>query len=192
MFDIILSFFQTSFAWTTAIAAIILFVMSYFSKLVFPYGIIFRPASALLFCVSFFVFGVLHEKENTKLMQDKYIAQIKELENKTKTIQVVTEYKDRIKVVKEKGDTIYEQVPIYINQESDSKCVLPNGFVSMHDAAAQNTISGTPGGVNEDPSGIKLSEATKTIVLNYQYYHELVTQLTSLQKWIREMQALHN
>lgn len=36
------------------------------------------------------------------------------------TVKVVTQYVDRVRVVREKGDTIIKEVPVYSNR--DSKC----------------------------------------------------------------------
>ena len=188
-------FFSSAFAYVVLFVALGLLVASYLPiPTALPYRAFARPLSIVLLCFSSFLFGVLDEKERYAEQEEEHIAYIKELESKASqvTVKVVTEYKDRVKIIKEKGDTIYEQVPIFISEQSDNKCILPNGFVSMHNAAVQNIIPDPAAGTHDEPSGIKLSDATKTITLNYQQYHVLVEQLSSLQKWVKEMQALYN
>jgi hypothetical protein len=67
------------------------------------------------------------------------------------TTQVVTEYVDRIKIVKEKGEVIEKQVHIYVPAESDAKCVIDSGFVRGHNSAA-GKVSGAPSNSDGSPS----------------------------------------
>jgi len=97
------------------------------------------------------------------------------------TIQVVTQYVDRIKTVREKGAEIIKEVPVYVPNDA---CALPGGFRVLHDAAAL--------GVIPDPSGIAnaaavpAQDAAETIAANYQQYHECTERLMALQDWIRK------
>ena len=52
------------------------------------------------------------------------------------TTRVVTEYVDRVQVVRERGDTITKEVPVYVTPTADAACAVPAGFVHIHDAAA--------------------------------------------------------
>ena len=90
------------------------------------------------------------------------------------TVKVVTEYVDRIRVVREKGDTIIKEVPVYVPVQADAACTINRGFVRLHDAAA---------------AGIALSAVAGTVAANYQSCHENAEQLRALQAWVREMQA---
>lgn len=197
-------YFISSFFGETALYLIILLSISLIviSRFEIPvpipyiekYKAVLTPIAIVLICFSTWSLGIKEENQRYALEQDKQKVYIAELEKKAseKTVEVVTEYVDRVKVVKEKGKTIYEKVPVYITKESDDKCVLPNGFVVMHDSASRNEVPESAGNSNEEPSGIKLSEATEVIVLNYTQYHALVEQLRSLQNWIREMQKTYN
>lgn len=103
------------------------------------------------------------------------------------TVQVVTKYIDRIKVVREKGDIIIKEVPTYVTPEADARCVVPRGFVRLHDAAAANQIPGAAGTSDAAASGIALSTAAGTIANNYERCAENSEQLRGLQSWIVEM-----
>lgn len=122
-------------------------------------------------------------------------AELKVEELKSKSQQVTTEtvikYVDRVKVVKEKGETITKEVPVYITKEADQNCSLTQGFVETHDAAAKNELQKQLSDVNA-PSDVALSEATKTVTENYSKYHETAEQLRSLQEWVRNQSNLIN
>lgn len=105
------------------------------------------------------------------------------------TFKVVTQYVDRVKVVREKGADIIKDVPAYVTHEADAACVLPRGFVRLHDAAAANEIPSPAGSADASPSGIALSTATTTVADNYGRCAENAEQLRSLQQWVLEQQA---
>ena len=89
--------------------------------------------------------------------------------------------------------TIVEKVPEYVTAEADRTCVLPVGFVRLHDAAAAGQGDALPepaGQSNDAPSGVACSAAAETIVGNYGDYAAVAAQLTDLQSWVREQQAL--
>ena len=138
--------------------------------------------------------GSQTERDKYALELEKQKVHIAELEKKAseKTVEVVTKYVETVKVVKEKGDVIREKVPVYITKEDDARCVIPNGFVIVHDSAVQNRVPEGTGNPNEGASGVELSEATKVIVDNYNKYHEVVEQLRALQNWVKEMEKNYN
>lgn len=124
------------------------------------------------------------EKETADLKTKQ--AELTAAANKV-TVQVVTEYVDRVKVVKEKGDTIVKEVPVYITTQADNQCTLTEGFASIHDAAAKNEVPVVP--ANPDaPLGVPLSDVTSTVVENYTTCHEIREQLISLQDWVKKQQ----
>ena len=104
------------------------------------------------------------------------------------TVQVVTKYVDRVKVVRETGDTIIKEVPVYVPAEADAACVLSRGFVRLHDAAAAGRLPQAAGAADALPAGIALSAVAGTVADNYERCHENAEQLTALQSWIREME----
>ena len=97
------------------------------------------------------------------------------------TIKVITEYVDRVKVVREKGETIIKEIPVYV---PDNACVLPAGFRVLHDAAAR--------GAEPDPASladaapVSAQDATRTIAGNYGICAETAEQLIALQAWVRQ------
>lgn len=104
------------------------------------------------------------------------------------TVQVVTHFVDRIKVVHDTGDTIIKEVPQYVPSDS---CLLPAGFRVLHDAAASNAVP-DPTRV-ADAQAVAAQDVATTIATNYRQYFELVTQLEALQEWVRAQEvSTHN
>lgn len=100
---------------------------------------------------------------------------------------VVTEYVDRIVTVYKTGATITKEVPIYVSKAADASCVVPNGFVRVHDASAANVpISGGARVTDDGPSGIALSTVAETVADNYTDCRANAEQLSRLQKWARD------
>jgi hypothetical protein len=125
------------------------------------------------------------EEEKAKLAAAN--AQLEANANKV-TIQVVTEYVDRVNVVKEKGDTIVKEVPVYITQTAEEQCKLTEGFAAIHDAAVLNEEPNMPEDVDA-PLDVSLADVTKTVVGNYNTCNQTKEQLLALQEWVRKQRA---
>ncbi len=82
--------------------------------------------------------------------------------------------------------TIHDEVHVYVTNASDARCVVPVGFVRIHDAAAGGVPPGpeTPGQPDDAPSGVALSAVASTVADNYGAAVENAQQLTALQAWI--------
>lgn len=118
----------------------------------------------------------------TNLQSDLYSANEKinkKYNNETTKIQEV------IKYVQAKPKVITK----YITIEADSKCEIPQGFVDLHNKAADGVNLGElidnqldP----NDPSDKKLSDVGKTVVLNYYEYNQMKSKLEALQAKVIE------
>ena len=102
------------------------------------------------------------------------------------TVQVVTQYVDRIQVVREKGDTLIQEIPVYVPVQADAACTVHRGFVSLHDAAAAGDLPEPTRDPDAPAEGLALSAVAATVVTNYQTCHENAEQLKALQDWIRQ------
>lgn len=105
------------------------------------------------------------------------------------TAKVVTQYVDRVRVVREKGDTIIKEVPVYVSVQADAACTISRGFVRLHDAAAAGELPEPARDADAAATGIALSAVAGTVAANYQTCHENAEQLRALQTWIREMKV---
>lgn len=99
----------------------------------------------------------------------------------------VTQYVDRVQTIREKGDTIIKEVTRYVPAQADAACLVPLGFVRLHDAAAAGTVP-NPGAGDADaaPSGVALSAVAGTITGNYTDSHANREQLSTLQQALRD------
>ncbi len=105
------------------------------------------------------------------------------------TVKVVTQYVDRVRVVREKGDTIIKEVPVYVPVQADAACSINRGFVRLHDAAAAGELPEPARDADAASAGIALSAVAGTVAANYQTCHENAEQLRALQAWVHEVTA---
>lgn len=103
------------------------------------------------------------------------------------TVKVVTQYVDRVRIVREKGDTIIKEVPVYVPVQADDASTINRGFVRLHDAAAAGELPEPARNADAAPAGIALSAVAGTIAANYQACHENAEQLRALQAWVGGM-----
>ena len=116
------------------------------------------------------------------------VAAIRERQAQT-TVKVVTEYVDRVRVVREKGDTIIKEVPVYVPVQADAACTINRGFVRLHDAAAAGELPDPAGDADAAAADIALSAVAGTVAANYQTCRENAEQLIALQAWARTMEV---
>jgi hypothetical protein len=103
--------------------------------------------------------------------------------------RIVTQYVDRVQVIRERGATLIKEVPVYVSAKADAACVVNAGFVRLHDAAAGNLPAPEPSGAaDEAPSGIALSAVATTTAANYTDCNANAEQLSKLQEIVREYQ----
>jgi hypothetical protein len=106
------------------------------------------------------------------------------------TVKVVTQYVDRVRVVREKGETIIKEVPVYVPAQADAACTINRGFVRLHDAAAAGELPEPARDADAAAEGIALSAVAGTVATNYQTCHENAEQLRALQAWVGQMLAV--
>lgn len=131
-----------------------------------------------------------HNTEEELLKQK--IAQLTQ-QSKQVTTQVETVYKDKIIYIdKIKTQVITQYVPQFISTQANDSCIIPNGFVRLHDSAADNQIPGTASTTDAAPSEVDLIATTKVITSNYYTCHATTEQLLALQDWITKQKQLQN
>ena len=152
----------------------------------------YRLLTLAALCIALFSFGWLkgtshvHAKwdaATAKQQQAQAQVQIRQAEA---IVQVVTQYVDRIQIVREKGDTLIQEIPVYVPVQSDAACTVHRGFVSLHDAAAAGELPEPARDADAPAEGLALSAVAATVVTNYQTCHENAEQLKALQDWIRQ------
>ncbi|MFD3263235.1 hypothetical protein [Phenylobacterium ferrooxidans] len=90
--------------------------------------------------------------------------------------------------------TIIREVPRYVSVEADARCVLPVGFLRVHDAATLGApVSETldPAGRPDDAAaGVDCSAAAAVIAENYGAYRSVSQQLIDLQDLVSDQVRL--
>lgn len=101
------------------------------------------------------------------------------------TQEVITKYVKVAAAAQVVHDTIDREVVRYETAKLD-QCPLSNGFVSLHDAAAANTVPDAAKSVDGTASGIAAAAATGTITKNYASCWETINRLKGLQDWVTQ------
>jgi hypothetical protein len=132
------------------------------------------------------------ERWEAKVAEAKLEMAKKDAASAEASTKVVTKYINKIEIVKEKGDAIVKEIPKFVTATADGQCVIPNGFVLLHDSASRNEIPDSTRGVDAGASEVKLSGVATTVTENYTLYYKVSEQLRSLQEWVKEQQNIYN
>lgn len=81
-------------------------------------------------------------------------------------VQTEIRYRDRIRKIYVKGDVIEKEVPVYVNQADNDRCVVNAGFVRSYDAAWAGEPAGSAAESDREPAGISLSEVAEADAFN--------------------------
>lgn len=127
--------------------------------------------------------SVQSEWDAATIRQSRTVARIRVAQAQV-TERVVTQYVDRVRTVREAGETIVKEVPVYVPAQCDADGRLPAGWRVLHDAAA----SGQPADPTRaaDAQPVAPDTAAETVARNYLTCRETAEQLTALQQWVRE------
>ena len=159
------------------------------SVIPWPYRLLALAALGLALVGFGWVKGAGHVQAqwDTAVQQQALQATAVREEQAQATVEVITEYVDRVRVVREKGDTIIKEVPVYVPVQADAACTINRGFVRLHDAAAAGALPEPARDTDAAAADIALSAVAGTVATNYQTCHETAEQLRALQRWVREM-----
>jgi len=114
-----------------------------------------------------------------------------ELTESRASVRIVTRYVDRVRIVREKAQILTREIPVYVTAKADARCDVPAGFVSVHNAAAENAPLSEPTRDPDAPApGVALSTVAETVAGNYAICHETAEQLTALQEYVRTWQGI--
>lgn len=96
----------------------------------------------------------------------------------------------RVQVIWQAGQTINNEVPVYVPPDADIACVLPIGFIRLDNDDAAGHLFETPRSYDAVAAGITLSKAGATNAENNQRCRENSTELIGLQDWVRLMKSI--
>ena len=176
------------------IAGIIASIVFKFVPFISQYTLPIQVISIIVLVFGVYMEGGIsnQEKWEAKVAEAKLEMAKKETASAEVTTKVITKYVTKIEVVKEKGNEIIKQVPVYITKDADAKCDVPNGFVVLHDSASRNEVPDPTRKVDAGTSEVKISGVATTVTENYTTYHQVAEQLKSLQEWIKLQQSIYN
>ena len=183
----------------TAVGLIGLVVVSILPLVPKSWGLIF----GLLFGLGSFLLGavwtsgpIIEELNNMKEEMKLIEAEAEKVSN-----EIAVEFEKDSNLITSNGNKISEKVNELLNESDDAKCSIPDDVRLLHDSAIKNevpdTTRGSDGGGQEDGDDrgeekLRLSELTTITVDNYTSCNEVRRQLQQLQRWVDEMQRVHN
>ncbi len=95
------------------------------------------------------------------------VAQAKVTEAQAKVVtKVEVQYRDRIKVIKEKGETMIKEVPIYVTEQDAARFGVNVGFVRLYNAAFTGKFAGAAVESDREPASLSLTELGAASVFN--------------------------
>ena len=183
----------------TAVGLIGLVVVSILPLVPKSWGLIF----GLLFGLGSFLLGavwtsgpIIEELNNMKEEMKLIEAEAEKVSN-----EIAVEFEKDSNLITSNGNKISEKVNELLNENDDAKCSIPDDVRLLHDSAIKNEVPDTTrssdGGGQEDGDDrgeekLRLSELTTITVDNYTSCNEVRRQLQQLQRWVGEMQRVHN
>ena len=183
----------------TAVGLIGLVVVSILPLVPKSWGLIF----GLLFGLGSFLLGavwtsgpIIEELNNMKEEMKLIEAEAEKVSN-----EIAVEFEKDSNLITSNGNKISEKVNELLNENDDAQCSIPDDVRLLHDSAIKNEVPDTTrssdGGGQEDGDDrgeekLRLSELTTITVDNYTSCNEVRRQLQQLQRWVGEMQRVHN
>lgn len=140
--------------------------------------------------LTFWLYGVWQYQQGQKDVQAKWDesrklgqAIVEDLKLRANAVVTVIEHRvtTETKVIREAGDVIVKEVPIYIPADTPD---LPSGFRLLHDAAATSRIPDSS--QLPQAASVRVADAAVTITQNYSRCNEWRVQLLGWQDWYEE------
>lgn len=146
----------------------------------------------LMLCLGVFFSGADWKDQKYKALQatatqNEKVAKAKIDELNLSLAKKKQEHDKEVQVI-----TKTQVVTKYITKKSDAACVVPVGFVRIHDSGVAATPI-APSNENLDAnSGLKLSEVGEVVRGNYLEYNVLANSHRLLQDWVKESKRIHD
>lgn len=116
---------------------------------------------------------------------DKQIAAIKEVQQQV-IYRTVIEYRDRVQIVKEKGDEIVREVEKLVPRTVGE---LPGGMRVVHDAAASGVLPDDPERAADSAAPVEASTLAATVAANYETCRANAEELVALQSLVTSLKG---
>ena len=155
--DYFLGLVPTWVPWVIVVMSIMLFILIQFFQVFIPQVyrvltvIVVEILSLVLFGFGFYIDGRQAVLVNAKAEIEKVVSDQKNIIE-----QITANLQKSLDVEKNKHDTIIKLVPKYITKEDDTKCIIPQSFVRLHDYAAKDSVPESTTRANGIATGIEL------------------------------------
>lgn len=103
-------------------------------------------------------------------------------------VQTEVIYRDRIQTVKEKGNVIIKEVPVYVQAPDNERCIVNAGFVRVHRASTTGNPAGSPAESDREPAGVDLSTVAAVDAENNKNHRACREQVAGWKAFYRELQ----
>lgn len=158
------------------------------------------------FLIVVLILAAVYDAGRKKGEADAQAAHSAEQAAVTETVKKIEEKSDKIsEAVAEKHDKavteirwrtkyLTKEVPIYVTEKDDAGCVVPDGFVSLYNAAAEGSdpeVPGPPGGPDGPGSGVALSTVAEIDVYNLGVAQYLRTEVLTWREWYAAQAAAY-
>jgi len=155
-----------------------------------------KYAALALLAVALYAFGRLDGTRIEGAKHADYVAQqasrtvrIMQAQQKVST-DVQIHYVERIKVIKEKGDVVIKEVPVYVTDADDAGCNVSVGFVRTHRAATTGEPAGPAADSDREASGIALSAVAEVDAENARNHRACIAQVEGWQEFYQKLQNM--
>lgn len=105
-------------------------------------SIVFLVVVLLSVYIGYMLSNSTWEKKYLEMQNSLTELQLKNEKLKTEsnrvTVEEVTKYVDRVRIVKEQSEEIIREIPIYITAEDNANCIIPDDFIRLHNKAANH------------------------------------------------------
>lgn len=102
--------------------------------------------------------------------------------------RVEVRYRDRIKGVKEKGDALIKEAPVYVTSEDSARFGVNIGFVRSYNAAFSGIAPRPPAESDREPARIPLTDIAETNAFNANLCWQWREQALGWQEFYRKLQ----
>lgn len=140
--------------------------------------------------------GVTQGRDGEKAAQARRMERAKKdvARREARAVQITDQSRanlDREKVrIQTRTITLIKEVVRYVPPAADARCIVPVGFVRLHDAAAgQTELPPASGGPLDAPSGVDLSAVASTVAENYGTAFQWRAEALTWRAWYRDQKA---
>lgn len=155
-------------------------------------------AAILLAIVAFFAYKVYNHvyeagANSVQVKWDKEKAEAKDAFVERIVIQekIVTkteiEYRDRVRTVEVKGETIVQQIPVYVSADDPR---LLAGFGVLHDAAVLGVVPTPEFAAEFAGTTYAAADVAETVIRNYTACHVAYERVAAWERYYAELQAV--